>query len=128
MLDGTTSVIGPTASHGVHLELDLALGDLLGSRIRTLIRTGETARQAAPAELRDALRTIVADRTVRPRVWQLAVDLAGRIEHAMRRHRAANQITMTLERADAPAPARQPPPPASQASPALAPDLAGWTS
>ena len=100
MPDGTTSVSGPTAPLGVHLELDLALGDLLGSRIRTLIRAGETARQAAPAELQDALRTIAEDRTMRPQVRRLAVDLAGRIEHAMRRHPAANRITMTLERTE----------------------------
>ena len=30
---------------GVHLELDLALDHLLGSRVRTLIRAGETPRQ-----------------------------------------------------------------------------------
>ena len=61
MPDGTTSVSGPTASHGVHLELDLALDNLLGSRIRTLICTGETARQAAPADLQDALEKIADD-------------------------------------------------------------------
>ena len=100
MPDGTTSVSGPTAPLGVHLELDLALGDLLGGRVRTLVRGGETARQAAPAELRDALRTIADDRNVQPQVRQLAVDLAGRIEHAMHRHPAANRITMTLERTE----------------------------
>lgn len=100
MPDGTTSVSGPTAALGAHLELDLALDDLLGSRIRTLIRASGTARQAAPAELRDALKTIADDRTVRPQVRQLAVDLAGRIEDTMRRHPAANRITMTLERTE----------------------------
>ena len=100
MPDGTTSVSGPTAALGAHLELDLALDDLLGSRLRTLIRAGGTARQAAPAELRDALKTIADDRTVRPQVRQLAVDLARRIEATMRRHPAPNRITMTLERAE----------------------------
>lgn len=100
MPDGTTTVSGPTASHGVYLELDLALGDRLGSRIRTLIRAGETASQAAPADLHDALKTIADDRTVRPQVRRLASDLARRIDDAMRRHPAANRITMTLERAE----------------------------
>ena len=107
MPNGTTHVNGPTASHGVHLELDLALGDLLGSRIRTLIRAGETARQAAPADLHDALKTIAHDRTVRPQVRRLAADIAGRVRKAMRRYPTANRITMTLERADDPAPATQ---------------------
>ena len=44
MPDGTTSVSGPTAALGAHIELDPALSDLLGSRTRTLIRAGETAR------------------------------------------------------------------------------------
>ncbi len=100
MPEGTTSVSGPTTALGAHLELDLALDDLLGSRVRTLVRAGETARQATPADLHDALKTIADDRTVRPQVRQLAVDLAGRIEDAMRRHPAANRITMTLERAE----------------------------
>ena len=99
MPDGTTSVSGPTAALGAHIELDLALGDLLGNRIRTLIRAGETARQAPPDDLQGALETIASDETVRPRVRQLAADLAGRVEKAMRRHPAANRITMTLERA-----------------------------
>ena len=42
MPDGTTSVSGPAAALGTHLELDLALDDLLGSRVRTLISAGET--------------------------------------------------------------------------------------
>ena len=46
MPDGTTSVSGPTAALGAHLELDLALDNLLGSRVRTFIRAGETSRQA----------------------------------------------------------------------------------
>ena len=92
MPDGTISVSGPTASRGVHLELDLALGDRLGSRIRTLIRAGETARQAAPADLHDALKTIADDRTVRQQVRRLASDLAGRIDDAMRRHPTANRF------------------------------------
>ncbi len=100
MPDGTTSVSGPTAALGAHIELDLALGDLLGSRIRTLIRAGETARQAAPADLHDALTTIADDRTVRPQVRRLASDLTGRIDDAMRRHPTANRITMTLERTE----------------------------
>lgn len=100
MLDEITTVSGPTASYGVHLELDLALGNLLGSRIRTLIRAGETARQAAPTDLRDALQTIANDQTVRPQVRRLTSDLAGRIDDAMRRHPAANRITMILERTD----------------------------
>ena len=99
MPHATTSVSGPTAALGAHLELDLALDDLLGSRIRTLIRAGETARQAAPADLHDALETIANDRNVRPQVRRLASDLAARICDAMRRHPAANRITMTLERA-----------------------------
>ena len=100
MPDETTSVSGPTAALGVHLELDLALNELLGSRVRTLIRAGETARQSAPADLHNALETIAGDRTVRPQVRQLAVDLAARVEKAMRRHPTANRITMTLERTD----------------------------
>ena len=91
---------GPTAGLGAHIELDLALDELLGSRIRTLIRAGETARQAAPADLHDALETIADDRTVRPQVRRLASDLAGRIDDAMRRHPAANRITMILERTE----------------------------
>ena len=47
-----------------------------------------------------ALGTIADDRTVRPQVRQLALDLAGRVEEAMRRHAAANRITMTLQRAE----------------------------
>ncbi|MCY3846809.1 MAG: hypothetical protein OXH69_25090 [Acidobacteria bacterium] len=90
---------GPTASHGVHPELDLAIGDLLGSRIRTLIRAGEIATPAAPTNLRDALKTI-ADRTVRPPARRLASDLAGRIDDAMHRHPAANRIIMTPQRAE----------------------------
>ena len=97
MPDGTTSVSGPTAALGTHIELDLVLGDRLGSRIRTLIRDGETARQAAPTELHNALRTIADDRTLRPQVRRLASDLAGCIEHAMRRYPAAIRITMTRE-------------------------------
>ena len=100
MPHGTTSVSGPTAALGAHLELDMALDDLLGSRIRTLIRAGESARQAAPADLHDALKTIADDRTVRPQVRRLASNLAGCIDDAMRRHPAANRITMTLERAE----------------------------
>ena len=100
MPDGTTSVSGPTASHGVHLELDLALDNLLGSRIRKLICAGETARQAAPADLQDALEKIADDRTIRPQVRRLAAGLAGRIDDAIRRHPAANRITMILERTD----------------------------
>ena len=100
MPDGTTSVIGPTAALGAHIELDLALGDLLKGRTRTLIRAGETPRQAAPGDLRDALETIAGDETVRPRVQRLAADLAGRVAEAMRRHPAAIRITMTLERAE----------------------------
>ena len=96
--DGTTSMIGPTAALGAHLELDLALDGLLGSRVRTLIRAGQTARQVAPAELRDALKTIADGRTVRPSARRLAVDLAARIEDAMRRQPAPTRITMTLER------------------------------
>ena len=65
MPHGTTSVSGPTAALGAHLELDLALDDLLGSRIRTLIRAGETARQTAPADLHDALKTIADGRDSR---------------------------------------------------------------
>ena len=100
MPDGTTNVSGSTATLGAHLELDLALNERLGTRVRTLIRAGETAKQAAPAELHDALGTIADDRTVTPHVRQLAADLAGRIEDAMRRHPAASRITMTLERAE----------------------------
>ena len=100
MPDGTTSVSGPTAALGAHLELDLALNNLLGSRIRTLIRAGETLRQAAPADLHGALETIAGDQTVRPPVRQLASNLAGLIEDTMRRHPAASRITMTLERAE----------------------------
>ena len=100
MPDGTTSVSGPTAALGTYLELDLALDDLLGSRIRTLIRAGETSRQAAPADLHDALQTLAGNETVSPRVRRLAVDLAGRVEDAVRRHPTANRITMTLERTD----------------------------
>ena len=44
MPDGTTSVSGPTAALGTHLKLDWALDDLLGSRVRTLIRAGETSK------------------------------------------------------------------------------------
>lgn len=99
MPDGTTSVSGPTAALGAHIELDLALDELLGNRVRTLIRAGETARQAAPADLHDALETIANDRTVRPQVQRLASDIAERIDDAMLRHPAANRITMTLERA-----------------------------
>ena len=76
----------------------MALDELLGSRIRTLIRAGETSRQAAPTDLHDALESIADDRTVRPQVRQLAVDLAGCVENAVRRHPTANRITMTLER------------------------------
>ena len=100
MPDGTTSVSGPTAALGTHLELDLALDDLLGSRSRIRIRAGETSRQAAPADLHDALKTIADFRTARPQVRRLASDLAGRVAKAMRRHPAANRITMTLERAE----------------------------
>ena len=71
MPDGTTSVSGPTAALGAHLELDLALDNLLGSRVRTLIRAGETSRPAAPADLHDALEMIADDQTVRPPVRQL---------------------------------------------------------
>ena len=92
--------IGPTAALGAHLELDLALDGLLGSRVRTLIHAGQTARQAAPAELRDALKTIADGRTVRPAARRLAVDLAARIEDAMRRQPAPTRITMTLERGE----------------------------
>ena len=100
MPDGTISVSGPTAALGAHIELDLALDDLLGSRARTLIRAGKTSRQAAPADLHHALETIADDGTVRPQVRQLASDLAGRIEDTMHRHPAANRITMTLERTE----------------------------
>ena len=91
---------GPAAALGAHLELDLTLDDLLGSRVRTLFRVGKTARQAAPADLHDALETIAGERTIRPQVRQLASDLAGRIQNTMRRHPAANRITDTLERAE----------------------------
>ena len=100
MPDGTTSVSGPTAPLGTHIELDLIIDDLLGSRVRTLVRAGETSRQAAPGDLHDALETIAGDRTIRPQVRQLAADLAGRVEEAMRRHPATNRITMTLERTE----------------------------
>ena len=100
MPDRATSVSGPTAALGAHVELDLALHDVLGSRVRTLIRAGETARQAAPADLHDALKTIAADRTVRPPVGRLASDLARHVQEAMRRHPTANRITMTQERTE----------------------------
>ena len=85
MPDGTTSVSGPTASLGAHLELDLALGALFGSRVRTLIRAGESLRRAAPADLHGALETIAGDRTVRPQMRRLAADLAGRVAKTMHR-------------------------------------------
>ncbi len=99
MPDGTASVSGPTAALATHIELDLALGDLLGRRIRTLIRAGETSRQAPPAVLREALEKVADDQSVRRPVRQLASNLARRIEDIMHRHPAATQITMTLERA-----------------------------
>ena len=49
MPGGTTSVSGPTAALATHIELDLALHELLKSQI--LIRAGDTSRQAAPADL-----------------------------------------------------------------------------
>ena len=100
MPDGTTSVSGPTAALGAHLELDLALDDLLGSRVRTLIRAGESSRQAAPADLHDALKTLAGDETVSPRVRRLAADLANCLESAMRRHPGTTRITMTLDRTE----------------------------
>ena len=96
MPDGTTRVSGPTATLGTHLELDLALGDLLGPRSRTLIRAGETSRQAAPTELHAALQTLAADETVSLRVRRLAADLANCVVAAMRRHPDATRVTMTL--------------------------------
>lgn len=97
MPDGTTTVSGPTGLDA-HIDLDLALDELLASRIRTLIRAGEAAKQAAPADLHDALDKIANDRTIRPQVRRLASDLAACIGNAMRRHPTANRITITLER------------------------------
>ena len=102
MPHGTTSVSGPTAALGTHIELDLALGHLLKSRIRTLVSANEISRQAAPADIHDALETIADDQTVSPPVRQLASDLAGLIEDTIRRHPAASRITITLERAGDP--------------------------
>ena len=100
MPNDTTSVNGPTAALGAHLELDLALNDLLGSRIRTLVRDGETMRQAAPADLQNALQTLAGDETVSPRARRLAADFAKSLEDAMRRHPGTTRIGMTLEPAE----------------------------
>lgn len=97
MSDGTTVVNGPTAALGAHLELDLALNELLGSRVRTHVRPGETSRRAAPADLHDALQTLAGDERVSPRARQLAADLANCLEDAMRRYPGATRIGMTLE-------------------------------
>lgn len=96
----TASVNGPTANLGAHLELDLALNDLLGGRLRTLVLAGEASRQAAPADLRDALKTLADDETVSPRARQLAADLANCLEDAMRRYPGATRIRTTLEPAN----------------------------
>ena len=47
-------------------DLALTLDDLLGSRIGTLIRAGETSRQAAFSDLHDALQTLTSDEIRQP--------------------------------------------------------------
>ena len=100
MPDTATSMSGPTAALGAHIELDVALGVLLGRRIRTLIRAGETSRQAPPADLQDALKEIADDRTIRPQVRNLASDIARCIEDIMSCYPEVDRITMTLERTE----------------------------
>ena len=87
------TIDGPITSLGTYIDLDLALGDMLGERLRRTSTSAGTVCDAAPAELHSAL-TKIASSAGRAKTRRLA----RRLEDALREHPGAERIAMTLRR------------------------------
>ena len=94
----TKTIDGPIASLGTYIDLELALSDVLGDRLRrTSTSAGGAVCHAPPAELHAALDR-VAGSAGRAKTRRLARALARQLEDALRAHPGAERIAMTLHR------------------------------
>lgn len=91
------TIDGPIASLGTYIDLELALSDVLGDRLRRTSTSAGAVCRAAPAELHAALARI-ASSAGRARTRGLARALARRLENALREHPETKRIAMTLHR------------------------------
>ncbi len=93
----TKTIDGPTASLGTYIDLELALSEVLGDRLRRTSTSAGTVCHAPPAELHAALATI-ASSAGRAKTRRLARALARRLEDALREHPGTERVAMTLHR------------------------------
>lgn len=91
------TIDGPITSLGTYIDLELALSDILGDRLRRTTTSAGVVCRAAPAELHAALARI-ASSAGRAKTRRLALVLAGRLEDGLREHPGAERIAMTLHR------------------------------
>ena len=93
----TKTIDGPITSLGTYIDLELALSDILGDRLRRTSTGAGVVCRAAPAELHAALAKVAED-TERAKTRRLALALARRLEDALREHPGAERIAMTPHR------------------------------
>jgi len=93
----TKTINGPITSLGTYIDLELALSDVLGDRLRRTSTSAGVVCRAAPTELHAALAK-VAEGTERAKTRHLAHALARRLEDALREHPGAERIAMTPHR------------------------------